>query len=394
MGSINSKNDSWTSIQWDFSIAAGKKIGPKGRYTLDHRIGGGNFGEVYKAKDNLNGDFVAIKFLTRGHNLNPVYVRREIMNHRSMSHPHIIEFKEVFLTDKHLCIVMDFAAGGNLQSYVTKHRCLSEDKARWFFQQLILALDYCHKQDIVIRDIKLSNILLDEHQTKIMLCDFGFSKHCFRDSRSTTFLGTDPYLPPEMLVKAFGGVPGDSVYDAKKFDIWTCGIVLFTMLMGRNPFYNIRDPAPSRRKQMYGRMINFKKRSKTMKTQTLSTSKEAISERCTDFLDRILDLNPATRISVEGIMKHSWFSENLPPTFLEYNETQGLSKDRSLYLSKKEIEEMIGLARDNFDFPMASDSRTSLAHPAQPEDQPSREILVETETFIAHRRAFSVGMVE
>lgn len=72
------------------------------------------------------------------------YVEREIKNHRILVHPHIIHFKEVFLTDKYLGIVMEYAAGGDMFEYVAQKEGLHENEARWFFQQLVMAIDYCH----------------------------------------------------------------------------------------------------------------------------------------------------------------------------------------------------------------------------------------------------------
>ena len=73
------------------------------------------------------------------------YVEREIINHRQLVHPHIIQFKEVFLTPQHLSIAMEYAAGGDMFEYVVRKGGLRESEARWFFQQLIVAVDYIHR---------------------------------------------------------------------------------------------------------------------------------------------------------------------------------------------------------------------------------------------------------
>lgn len=83
------------------------------------------------------------------------YVERELLNHNRLLHPHIIQFKEVFLTNEYLGIAMEFAPGGDMFQYVKQRNGLQEYEARWFFQQLIIALDYCHKIGVVNRDIKL-----------------------------------------------------------------------------------------------------------------------------------------------------------------------------------------------------------------------------------------------
>ncbi len=86
------------------------------------------------------------------------------MNHRMLRHPHVIEFKEVFLTSEYICIAMEYASGGSLFTYVQRAVRLKEAAARWFFQQLIIGLDYCHRRGVVNRDIKLENTLLQVRQ--------------------------------------------------------------------------------------------------------------------------------------------------------------------------------------------------------------------------------------
>lgn len=73
------------------------------------------------------------------------YVEREIVNHRQLVHPHIVQFKEVFLTNQYLCIAMEYAPGGDMFEYVVRKGGLRESEARWFFQQLIVAVDYIHR---------------------------------------------------------------------------------------------------------------------------------------------------------------------------------------------------------------------------------------------------------
>ena len=102
------------------------------------------------------------------------------MDSRRLYHPHIIEFKEAFLTDLYICIVTEFAQGGDLFSFIRAQGTLTEPGARWFFQQVITALDYCHKRGVVVRDLKLENSLLHQLSADslpiLKLCDFGLSK--------------------------------------------------------------------------------------------------------------------------------------------------------------------------------------------------------------------------
>jgi serine/threonine-protein kinase SRK2 len=88
------------------------------------------------------------------------YVEAEIVNHSLMRHPHVIQFKEVFLSHRFICIAMEYATGGSLFQYVQRQGRLKEAVARWFFQQLVVGVDYCHRKGVANRDIKLENTLL------------------------------------------------------------------------------------------------------------------------------------------------------------------------------------------------------------------------------------------
>lgn len=151
----------------------------RSRYTKIKDINSGSYGFVQLCQDSRTGEQVAIKFIERGEKVRPYrsglhicshdacnssgdaaiqitkYVERELLNHNRLLHPHIIQFKEVFLTNEYLGIAMEFAPGGDMFQYVKQRNGLQEYEARWFFQQLIIALDYCHKIGVVNRDIKL-----------------------------------------------------------------------------------------------------------------------------------------------------------------------------------------------------------------------------------------------
>lgn len=138
------------------------------------------------------GERVAVKFIPRGQAITK-YVAREIVNHSTLLHPHIVQFKEVFLTKDYLAIVMEYVAGGDMFAYVKRRGGLEEDEARWFFQQLVMALDYSHEIGVVNRDIKLENTLLDgSKRPLIKICDFGYSKND-KDSLPKSKVGTPGY---------------------------------------------------------------------------------------------------------------------------------------------------------------------------------------------------------
>ena len=134
-------------------------------------------------------------------------MEREIINHRQLQHDNIVAFKEVRLTPTSLAIVMEYAAGGELFSRVCAKGRFSEDEARYFFQQLISGVSYCHTMSICHRDLKLENTLLgtDGRAPRLKICDFGYSKSGLINSQPKSTVGTPAYIAPEVLRPQAGG---------------------------------------------------------------------------------------------------------------------------------------------------------------------------------------------
>jgi serine/threonine protein kinase len=142
-------------------------------------------------------------------------VERELVNHRSLLHPNIVRFKEVFLTASHLGIVMEYASGGELFDRIVKAGRFSEDEARFFFQQLVCGVRCCHAEGVCHRDLKLENTLLDGRPApRLKICDFGYSKSALFDSQPKSTVGTPAYIAPEVLSR--------KQYDGEVADVWSC----------------------------------------------------------------------------------------------------------------------------------------------------------------------------
>lgn len=146
------------------------------RYSAVRILGSGAFGMVVLAEDTKNNTCVAVKFISADLTQKK-YPEREILNHRLLHHPHVIEFKKLFAVPGYLAIVMEYADGCSLFELVKKSKRLGPNMARWIFQQLIIAVDYCHRKGVSSRDIKCENILLNAggQYPLVKLCDFGYS---------------------------------------------------------------------------------------------------------------------------------------------------------------------------------------------------------------------------
>eukprot|EP01023_Acetabularia_acetabulum_P043073 TRINITY_DN4295_c0_g2_i1.p1 TRINITY_DN4295_c0_g2~~TRINITY_DN4295_c0_g2_i1.p1 ORF type:complete len:395 (+),score=44.98 TRINITY_DN4295_c0_g2_i1:49-1233(+) len=310
--SADSRKVDWIQFQkMDRCNSFQRELTKNSRYKIMKQVGDGGNGTVVMAVDTETNKHVAIKFLEFQHLFyNPRMVngsvkrlQREIIHHKLLSgHPNIIEFYEVFLTKQYMCIVMEYANGSDLFELVQHCRntgtSLSEDDARHFFQQLIFAVDWCHKQSVVNRDIKLENTLLQQQPDTswtVKLCDFGYSKHLLLNSKPRSCVGSIQYMSPEVL---HADENPHTEYDAQKAEVWSCGVVLYILLFGQYPF----DPCLPQneffeivKSTIYGFNENV-----------------CVSEEAKDLISFLL-IQEDMRYSLEEIMNHKWFKVNLPP---------------------------------------------------------------------------------
>jgi serine/threonine-protein kinase SRK2 len=268
------------------------------RYELVRDIGSGNFGFARLMRDRRTSELVAVKYIERGEKIDE-NVQREIINHRSLKHPNIIRFKEVILTPTHLAIVMEYASGGELFERICKNVRFSEDEARYFFQQLISGVSYCHSMQVCHRDLKLENTLLDGSDApRLKICDFGYSKSSVLHSQPKSTVGTPAYIAPEVLLK--------KEYDGKIADVWSCGVTLYVMVVGAYPFEDPEEPK------------NFRKTiHRILNVQYAIPDNVNISLECRHLISRIFVGDPAMRITIPEIRNHSWFLKNLPADLMD-----------------------------------------------------------------------------
>lgn len=293
-------------------------------YEFIKDLGSGNFGVAKLMRHRKSGELVAVKFIERGDKIDR-NVEREIVNHRMLRHPNIIGFREVFLTPQSLGIAMEYAAGGELFDRIVRAGRFSEDEARYFFQQLIVGIDFCHRSGVCHRDLKLENTLLDGSPSpKLKICDFGYSKSTVFDSVPKSTVGTPAYIAPEVLKRM--------QYDGQIADVWSCGVTMYVMLVGAYPFEDPQDPR------------NFRKTiQRIMSVRYSFPPNLRISVDCMNLIQRIFVADPSRRIRIPDIKKHPWYVKNLPPEFKDDAITAPLGPEP--HQSVDEIQRIVREAR-------------------------------------------------
>ncbi|XP_026196961.1 MAP/microtubule affinity-regulating kinase 3-like isoform X2 [Anabas testudineus] len=255
-----------------------------GNYRLLKTIGKGNFAKVKLARHILTGREVAIKIIDKTQ-LNPTSLQklfREVRIMKILNHPNIVKLFEVIETEKTLYLVMEYASGGEVFDYLVAHGRMKEKEARAKFRQIVSAVQYCHQKHIVHRDLKAENLLLDADMN-IKIADFGFSNEFTVGGKLDTFCGSPPYAAPEL----FQG----KKYDGPEVDVWSLGVILYTLVSGSLPFDG------QNLKELRERVLRGKYRIPFY-----------MSTDCENLLKRFLVLNPGKRGTLEQIMKDRWIN--------------------------------------------------------------------------------------
>lgn len=194
-------------------------------------LGQGTFGKVFKVKKKDTGLIYAMKVLKKSvlaRNKHLKYAITECNVLKKADHPFIIRLHFSFQTPDYLYMILDYCPNGDLSIHLNQKQIFEENEARFFIAEVILAMDYLHKQDILYRDLKPENILVCE-DGHIKMADFGLAKEGVNDKKKAkSFCGSPAYLPPEML-----GTRGVG----KAADIYQLGAVLYELLVGLPPYY-------------------------------------------------------------------------------------------------------------------------------------------------------------
>ena len=284
---MSQENKAPTEYQLEKEESEPKEYSKKiGDYILLEQIGQGTFSKVTKAFHTISEQIVAVKILDKQKiedEIDIERINREINILRNINHPNICQMYETYTTIHNYYLMMEYLEGGNLFDYIKEKNYLSEHKACYFFRQLISVMEYLYLLGISHRDIKPENILLNKEHTQIKVIDFGLSNYSIEHELLKSSCGSPCYASPEML----SGRP----YSGLGTDMWSGGVVLYSMLVGGLPFDDVKI------ENLYQQI----KEGKFFIPSTLSL--EAI-----DLLKKILRVDPEKRITIEELKQHPWFN--------------------------------------------------------------------------------------
>lgn len=309
------------------------------QYKVLDIIGHGSFGIVHKATNSENGDTYAMKIVGkrrlikkrfpmrrpkpgggRGPMPDPLAdIRKEIAILKKLDHPNVVKLVEVLddPSEDDLVLVFEYIANGAVMPEITPENRISEERARDYFIDLILGLEYLHSQKVIHRDIKPENLLLDESDV-LRIADFGVSEQWSSDASDAQLhktAGTPAFAAPETLDTSH------QVFGGKALDIWAAGVTLYCFIYGKVPFTARGIP------ELYEKI-------RTQEVKLLDFPE--ISYDLKDLLLRLLNQQPDDRITIPEIRRHPWFTNTSRPIPTTQKNCQCV-----INVSEEEIEEAV-----------------------------------------------------
>ncbi|TDL23777.1 Pkinase-domain-containing protein [Rickenella mellea] len=270
-----------------------------GGWKIGRTIGKGSSGRVKIARHAKTGQYAAIKIVSKTALANSrvslrhlgdeadrilLGLEREIVIMKLMDHPNVMRLYDVWETSGELYLILEYVEGGELFDYICEKGRLPNDEALNYFQQIICAMDYCHRFNIAHRDLKPENLLLDQNKN-IKVADFGMAAWQGRGDEDMleTACGSPHYAAPEVVM--------GQAYDGSAADIWSCGVILYALLAGRLPFDD-QNLHVLLEKVKVGRFV----------------SPDDIDPAAHDLITKMLVKDVSKRITMEGILAHPWFT--------------------------------------------------------------------------------------
>ena len=366
-------------------------------YKYGRLIGQGAFGKVNLGLNVLTGRVVAIKSFNKSNlnsnseNMKKIKYETNLM--KKLNHPNITKILELFEDKEYILIIMEYINGGNLFSFLKKHRKVSEKTAKLLYRQIILGIKYMHQQGIVHRDIKLENILIDLNNN-IKICDFGIGR-VLSSPEQPLFdqCGTPMYIAPEILLcskeKGYKGFP---------VDIWSSGIVLYILLSGTLPF-SFKNSSSSLSESNESNLSEDNNNNTELQYSIINKEPkeiENISKEAEDLLKKILKKNPEKRITCEEILNHPWMKgisdtnkyhlftkaeiNVLSKTYVDYRKDENENLKESFTISNLFIDNKDNLKKNNSE--KNAETKSSILAPFNSVDKSNDEDDLSNEELI------------
>ncbi len=284
-------------------------------------LGSGSFGKVFKVRLKSTNEIFAMKVINKSlliKNKLLRYAKTECNILKKSNCPFIIKLHYSFQTPENLYMILDYCPKGDLKYQIDNNSLLEEEEAKFYIAELIIAIEYLHKNDILYRDLKPENILIDS-EGHIKLIDFNLAKENVKNNISNnTFCGSPLYLSPEVLKKQGA---------TKATDIYGIGAILYKLVTGKPPFYS-RDP-----NKMFQNI-----------TENRLKFHEFLSDEIRDLFTKLLDKDPNNRLGINNDKKdlkdHIFFQDinweeiskkkNRPPAdMIDYFQENNINNDQS-----------------------------------------------------------------
>eukprot|EP01135_Chromosphaera_perkinsii_P010996 Nk52_evm30s2309 gene=Nk52_evmTU30s2309 len=265
------------------------------KYELGRFLGKGGFAKCYeltdiKTKASFAGKIVPKSTLVKARAKHKLST--EIKIHRSIKHHHIVGFEHFFEDNENVYIVLEMCSNKSMMELMKRRHRLSDPETRYYMKQIIDATQHMHKHNIIHRDLKLGNLFLNSDM-QIKIGDFGLaSRVAYEGERKRTVCGTPNYIAPEILENS-----GHSY----EVDIWSIGVILYTLLVGKPPFET--ESVKATYKRIRDNKFSF-------------PIKHGISEQAMNLITSILHPKPEHRPTLEEILEHSYFHEGHCPNSL------------------------------------------------------------------------------
>mmetsp|Transcript_18992 Transcript_18992/g.21462 ORF Transcript_18992/g.21462 Transcript_18992/m.21462 type:complete len:383 (-) Transcript_18992:1930-3078(-) len=248
-------------------------------------VGRGTFGKVIQVRYKKNEQIYAMKVLRK----DLIWKRNQVEHTKTerrileqCDHPFIVSLRFAFQTEDKLYMVLDYFNGGELFYHLSKAKKFDENQTRFYVAQMVLALEYMHERNIIYRDLKPENVLLDE-QGYIKITDFGLSKENIElPNGAKTFCGTPEYLAPEIVLNKGHG---------KQVDWWALGCITFELLTGLPPYFS------KNRQRLYDMILK-----QPVKFPSY------VSSQARSFINGLMEKNLKNRLTAPKIRKHEFFA--------------------------------------------------------------------------------------